>query len=358
MPDRPDLHPSDLDDRIRALVARAVADAPEAPKVEPTLSSPGTHRRSWIGGGITLAAAAAAIIAVATFVVDDDDRLVTTPATQPATIPSVAPSPWRTVTAGPDGIVVTEGGREVRRIDEPAARALLAPDGTIVFQRRAGYEPFSDPDETIPQMVQADGSIVPYTESVDGWYELHDIELVDGQQWLLVSMTAQAPNDSLTERATAIELSDFEPGEFGEVSLGQIGGDEFGTTRLHLARNGLVVGETSADVPGGLFAGNLLGSPPPPLEPPMPTLAALGLEGRTGDCALCPDLFTVTPDGSTVAWMEGQAIVLHDLASGEQRRLSSDAVGHMIDGTSRIDLDVALADDGTVVATLSYSDSV
>ena len=57
----------DLDDRIRELVARAVAEAPAPPVLDPAtvpLAEPAPdHRRWWIGGGATLLTAAALITA-------------------------------------------------------------------------------------------------------------------------------------------------------------------------------------------------------------------------------------------------------------------------------------------------------
>jgi len=273
-----------------------------------------------------------------------------------ATPPPASPAlPWRTVTAGPAGIVVAEDGKVVRDIDEPAERALLASDGTIVFQRRAGYDPFTAPDETIPQFVQPDDSVVPFAESANGWYELHDIEQIAGHGWMLLSETTQAANDSLTERASLIELDDF-----GVVDLGIIGGDEFGTSRLHLAENGVVVGTSGEETVNGLFARNAFDDlPETPTEPVVPTPADLGLEDRTGDCALCPNPFTITPDGTAVAWLEGQALVVHDIASGEQQRWSSDAFGHVLDGPDGsdrpVDLDVVRTADGTVLAVVNFA---
>ena len=115
----------DLDARIRTLVARAVADAPAAPDLEPVTHlegrrpRPDGHRGWWIGGGAALLAAAAAITTVV-LVADSDDRIstpsgttvppatTTPPTTVPApttvaSLPSTVPAPWSAASSSPEG---------------------------------------------------------------------------------------------------------------------------------------------------------------------------------------------------------------------------------------------------------------
>ena len=84
----------DLDDRIRELVALAVADAPAPPELDPAsvpLAEPAPgHRRWWIGGGAALLAAAAVITAFV--LVGDSDDSVSTPATDPTPAPTTTPA--------------------------------------------------------------------------------------------------------------------------------------------------------------------------------------------------------------------------------------------------------------------------
>ncbi len=158
--------PDDLDVRIRELVARAVADAPAAPELDPAVSpiEPAPSRRGWwIGGGAALLAAAAL---VATFVlVGPSDDTVTTPATNPATNPTTTvPAPTTSApvvvppttaapaapagqawiaTAGPAGVVLRDAaGTTVRTLDEPMAIALPLADGRVIVQRVS--DPFED----------------------------------------------------------------------------------------------------------------------------------------------------------------------------------------------------------------------
>jgi hypothetical protein len=143
-----------LDTRIRELVARAVADAPRPPDVDPSVI-PGSepkhdhHRAWWLGGGAAILAAASLITAL--ILVGDADDKVSTPGT-PA--PTVAPTPAPTappttpptsapagpttvpppavdadvfVTAGPDGVVEHRGGSlATSRPSRWSWRSLLA----------------------------------------------------------------------------------------------------------------------------------------------------------------------------------------------------------------------------------------
>ena len=185
----------DLDTRIRSLVARAVADAPAAPELDPATVLEGRchdrerdrHRGWWVGGGAALLAAAAAITTVV-LVADTDDRIstpadttlpavaTTVPPTAPATVvpPSTLPAqPDPTVpvvvprrrrrrprsppvtpivgedvaTAGPDGVVLRTGRRRpsCAGSTSPAAIALPVGDGRVVVElaRRTPTRPRS-----------------------------------------------------------------------------------------------------------------------------------------------------------------------------------------------------------------------
>ncbi len=148
----------DLDVRIRELVARAVADAPPAPELDPAVSftEPSTdHRRWWIGGGAAVLAAAAV---AATFVlVGPGEDSVTTPGTLPPTTPTDGATargprsrpPRRlppaviadragSLTAGPDGVVQHLVDETRTLTTEPMAIALDAGDGRIIVQRVDG----------------------------------------------------------------------------------------------------------------------------------------------------------------------------------------------------------------------------
>ena len=97
MSDTPTNGPTErhLDDRIRALVATAVADAPPAPDLDAArVTSPHRARRDrapWLIGGTALVGAAAAVVAA----------LVITTGPEDASIGPAAPSPASSTTWSP-----------------------------------------------------------------------------------------------------------------------------------------------------------------------------------------------------------------------------------------------------------------
>jgi hypothetical protein len=309
----------DLDTRIRNLVSRAVADAPPAPSIDPATSLESRrvrrddHRRGWwVGGGAALLAAAAAITTLV-LVADTDDR-ITTPAdttvptvpSEPSVpVPSVAPSttvPDRSaaavvLTAGFDG-VVEHRGETVRTLTTDAMNiALAAPDGRVVVQRFGGEGDVDEPLVLDP----TDGSttqLLDDPEYWDGLVRLHDIELVDGRQLLLYSVLGGTDRpDTDTERVFVVDLATAE-----RIQLLDTGASV--TDRLTMAPNGLVVGTLADDRGLSFLALAVPGSPA--ARQALPTAEQLGLQASYPGCDVdCPRMYTVAPDGETIAWIEG-----------------------------------------------------
>ena len=307
----------DLDVRIRELVARAVADAPAAPELDPAVSpiEPAPSRRGWwIGGGAALLAAAAL---VATFVlVGPSDDTVTVPATNPITNPTTtAPAPTTSApvvvapttaapaapvtqawiaTAGPAGVVLRDAaGTTVRTLDEPMAIALPLADGRVIVQRVS--DPSEDGDHT-PLVWGLDGSLEELLPGIEwsGPVTLHDVAIVDGVTTLLYSLTTdQDVPDQAREELTAVTLDGPESGRFTDIAV--IGGWESGTSRLHLSSNGLIVGQRSAEVSSGPLFLTVPGSSAERTVPDI-SPAWFDLQEWYPDCAeACPRLFTASP---------------------------------------------------------------
>jgi LppP/LprE lipoprotein len=341
MPDTRD--PRDLDRRIRDLVAHAIADAPAPPDLDPAtvpLAEPATpgHRRWWIGGGAAVLAAAALITAFV--LVGDSDKSVTTPATDPIPVPTTtagppaptttpppAPDAGRVLTAGPGGVFEHRGTASRRLTTEPMVTALEWGDGRVIVQRRSGDgagQGWTDAD-TAPLVLAEDGSLTPLFDTVDwdGGVVLHDIEVVDGRQLLLFSLQV-AMNVNPENADETLYVVDLETHIRTEVAAG-IGGWEFGTGRLHLATNGLIVGEGSS---GPTTEAVVLAVPGSPAEALLasPSSAPLGWEPST-DCADCQRAYTVAPDGRSVAWLEGDDLVtaeIDGLTAGPEQRYPLD----------------------------------
>ena len=220
------------------------------------------------------------------------------------TIPPPVSDPAAVLTAGPDGVVERRGDETRILTSEPMVIALDAGDGRIIVQRQAGNGAASGGDwsdaDTAPLVLGTDGTLTELfgTADWDGGVVLHDVEVVAGRRLLLFSLqrpqVAQEPNEDLY----VIDLDSQDRTLVAE----DIGGWEFGTRRLHLATNGLIVGEASGEANHWIAVYAVPGSP---AAAAVPTPAALGLEDSYSDCSDCPHTFSVAPDGETVAWVDG-----------------------------------------------------
>lgn len=313
------MNTDDLDTRIRALVCTAVADAPDAPTLSSTsgtMASVVPLRRTsrsgrWWWAGVAAGAAAAAVVAAVVWVGDEGERTIspatieaTTTAPAPGTTVPPSPDGYSVLTAGPDGVQWITATGTVVWTDEPMAAAVKAPDGSLIVQRKSGY-PGSVPHEmadTLPLRITGPG-VAPQSlfgeaaDPVAGWYTVHDAATVNGRPLLLVER--QGNQASGTESPAGVLFTfDLVTGAVVTV-VDQFAGWEQGSSRLHLAETGLVVGEFFDSATGSFVAVNVLG------DVGVPTAADFGLEPYYNDCADCPRRFTVSRDGSTLAWLDG-----------------------------------------------------
>ncbi len=314
-----------LDSRIRELVARAVADAPRPPEIDPSVlpeSEPkhDHHRGWWLGGGAAILAAAALITSL--LLVSGADDKVSTPATPPTVAPTPVPTtaapttvppvagPGAVLTAGPRGVVLHQGGERRTLTTEPMAIALDSGDGRVIVSRETG------PGARRPLVLGDDGSLAPlFDDSL--WPDdvrLHDIEVVDGRRLLLYGV--QTAMDDPVAADETLYVIDLETQERTLVAEG-ISGWEFGTGRLHLATTGLIVGEEYGGVSRGIFIDDV---PIPGQASALPTPDDLRLQESYSECGDCPRGFTVTSDGGTVAWIDRDELVVRGLDAEFEER--------------------------------------
>jgi hypothetical protein len=348
----PETH--DLDVRIRELVARAVAEAPSPPELDPVivpLAEPARdHRRWWFGGAATLLAAAALVVAFV--LVGNSDESVNTPATEPTVAPTTPGTPAPTtippttipptttttapppaagargvLTAGPDGVVEHLGAESRTLTAEAMVMALDAGDGRVIVQRQSGDgagQGWTDED-TVPLVLGDGGSLTPLFDTADwdGGVVLHDVEVVDGRRQLLFTLQV-AINVNPEAADETLYVVDLDTQDRIEVAAA-IGGWESGTGRLHLATNGLIVGEHGV---GATTEPLVLAVPGSPAEALLstPSSAPLGWE-PSSDCADCQRAYTIAPDGRSVAWLEGDELVtaeIDGLVAGPEQRYRLD----------------------------------
>lgn len=186
--------PHHLDERIRALVADAVAAAPEPPDLDAP-SSPiapvmPLRRRGWVPL-VTVAAAAAAVVLLAAVLVsrDTDQRIASVPTTATGGADVAAwPDEVAVLLASERGVerVVAEGGQPVVQrtaFDAPAALAIGLSDGSVVFQQAPELG-----DYGVIRLVRpsGDGATVANLASTT----LIDADIVDGRVRVLYGTPA------------------------------------------------------------------------------------------------------------------------------------------------------------------------
>ncbi|MEO5899502.1 MAG: hypothetical protein ABIR68_05135 [Ilumatobacteraceae bacterium] len=367
----PDL--TDLDRRIRELVARAVADAPPPPeigdplmvRIQPTLD----RRRWWVGGTAVVLAAAAAVV---TIVVVNDQPSKVTPATVPntvvtpgsSTVPDGSPPPPTVVittststalpatvvptsiptsastappttsaapttaaaTTVPQGPVaggptqaslVTSGPQGIRVIENQDAGRVLEQPAEIALLAPDGAVIFqtarstAEGDPGDPQIWHADGTVDPLLEPLapGQWYRLHDVATIGGITTVLYGVRTDGPAPA--DYSEALKALALDPAGHRTADLGEVNTWEGGYSRLSLSDGGTVIGTVGEQVTRGVFWAVVPGSPDVVTPPPVDT-------GVTStDCDGCPDSFAISRGGERIAWTEGDVLVVRDVATGQ-----------------------------------------
>ena len=330
-----------LDDAIRSLVSRAVADAPPAPVIDErttsdarvvrTIGSAPSARDRWIVGGVAALTTAAAVIAIALVARPDSAEApapatlpsATVPITVPTTVPAgttpvpattdpgvatgtAPPTPAPTappstiaappdlteviVVAGDDGIQVDTGASLTDTpMNRPVQVALRAGDGVVYFQLRG--EPLiqtNTPDVGLGQ--------VDLPADFPGEAILHDAAVVDGEVVLLVEST---PGNCVGPDGCVGSVWAVWPDRGEGVMLDEQNVWEAAWSRLSLADTGVTVGMFSAEVSVSPWSRVLPGVTATPFDP-----TTVGLDEAYSDCSTCPTALTIDRSGRFVGWID------------------------------------------------------
>ena len=368
-----------IDDRIRDLLGRAVADAPPPPDLgEPTVASnpaPGDgsrDRNRWLLGGVTGLSVAAALVALVLFARPDDLAEPVVPATLSSTTavpnpdtthsttpgtaaerspasssdstststspstttsttsttgpaPAVPPLGRVTVAAGPNGVNVTGAeGVEATVTSEPMTIAF-ADRGGRVFMQRSDETRNPAADTTILVMDPAVGSVGPLRlpDELSGALRLHGVADIEDLTVLLVETSpGNCANFENCDGALWAYLVD----EGTATELDRMSVWEAGWSRLHVTESGSIVGTISSEASSGLYSASLTGDRP--VDP-----VTVGLEQTYYDCSTCPSAFSVDPDGTHLAWLE------YDIETFQHTLVVSAIDGSMSSRTLLVDPD-------------------
>lgn len=227
--------------------------------------------------------------------------------TTTTTIPIAgAPLTSTLLTAGPDGVYLVDPNGKTRVVDGSYERAFPLTSGSYLVQPES--DSAADPADTTIYLVQPGAvpkAVITPESGVDEWLTLHDVIRRGGDWFALVSArTGTGPEDT----TISIRLVGVTTGS--EISFGEIDGWETRLGRLSIG-NGNVVGEirgTSGHSP--LFLA-LDGA-----EPLDPT--PLGLADTYDECDVCPRAFAIDEGGQRLAWVEGDVVVVIDIATADR----------------------------------------
>ena len=255
------------------------------------------------------------------------------PQPQPTTTvadPSGWPSGFTLTVAASDGVrIVGPNGANTLVVQQPVDIALPVP-GTddFVVQSRSG-RPGPSEDTEIWRVGEG-GAVLLIAPPPGVFLRLHDVRVVAGNPVVLYSADVGDNPENQSE-----VLAQYRLGDGSVVDLGQIGGWEAGTSRLKLG-GVTAVGEFYAEASRGLLSVREDGTT---IDP-----TSLGLEESYVDCSDCPRLYTITPNGQRLAWLDGNSLVVVDLGTGAEVQRA----GVPGDVAASVD-DIALSDNIAVL---------
>jgi len=211
------------------------------------------------------------------------------------------------VTSGPDGVWRVVNGEAEQLTTEEMSMALQLPDGSVVMQRISGWTFDGDQTDTT-LLVWRFGELNELFpgEALDGWVRLYDVAMVNGEMTVLYAVEQEAQFPPVLVESVLVTRS-LETWETAIIDA-EFGGWEQGYSRMHLAENGLIVGEYYQLVMRQFVSYSMPGGEPV-------TAARFGLESAYTDCSDCPRLYTVSRDGATLAWLDGTTLIRVALAA-------------------------------------------
>ncbi len=331
-------------------------DIPQPPPPSPLIPPPPDRRWWWIGGGIA-AALIVVIVLVLALAGGDDDTSVTTgttdsvpafsvattvatttapttaaptteaPTTAPSTVPpttaaettvaettstTVAERPVSVLVAGETGIVEITGGQRTVLAGDRASVAVEL-DGTVYFQTSsARVSPEGDGPDTAIHWIDPSGVKTLLTPAQGESLVLHDGAIAaDGHPKLLYSIwRGYGPPAEGNDDPESEQLYLYDVTTASSTVLGEIGGWEYGTSRLTLAAD-IVVGTWSAEASHGLLLYDHAG-----VDRSDP--AKYSLDSEYFDCNDCPLAFGTDALGGRLAWVDNGRLIVVDRASAAQ----------------------------------------
>jgi hypothetical protein len=227
------------------------------------------------------------------------------------------------VVASSDGVYLETSAGTTRIVDGAFDVVLAVGDGTYLVQAESGRD--FDPLATSVRRVSPGGVPSPILEpsdDVDEWFTLHDVTIRNGSFTALLSVATGNSGGEATEEIVLVALDtrerrtvlrrDASRSTISHLSLGddfvvgevvEQGSDGRTTNRPLFLR--------ITDGPDGTIDSTVVGSTP------------FGVADSYTGCFVCPRVFTVDEAGERMGWVEGDLLVVIDVASTQRLLLVS-----------------------------------
>ncbi len=227
------------------------------------------------------------------------------------------------VVASSDGVYLETSAGTTRIVDGAFDVVLAVGDGTYLVQAESGRD--FDPLATSVRRVSPGGVPSPILEpsdDVDEWFTLHDVTIRNGSFTALLSVATGNSGGEATEEIVLVALDtrerrtvlrrDASRSTISHLSLGddfvvgevvEQGSDGRVTNRPLLLR--------ITEGPDGTIDSTVVGSTP------------FGVADSYTGCFVCPRVFAIDEAGERMGWVEGDLLVVIDVASTQRLLLVS-----------------------------------
>lgn len=234
------------------------------------------------------------------------------------TVPAESSIGTPIVVASTDGVFLEASAGTTRVFDGTFDVVIPVGDGTYLAQARAGRD--ADPLDTSILRISPGNApvrLLEPTEGVDEWFTLHDVGVRNGTFTALVTVATGTLSDDSVEEIVLLPLDSSE-------RRSVFTRDAWRSTITHLTLgDGIVVGDivdesSPADVGNRPLLLEILDSPDGAItsEPIAPT--PFGLADSYSECFVCPRVFGVDTSGERLGWVEGDLLVIVDIASKQR----------------------------------------
>lgn len=255
---------------------------------------------------------------------DVDDAPIATAGSTPdsndttTTLPAESSIGTPIVVASTEGVFLEASAGTTRVFDGTFDVVLPVGDGTYLAQARSGRD--ADPLDTSILRISVGNApirVLEPTEGVDEWFTLHDVGVRNGSFTALVTVATGTLSDDSVEEIVLLPLDTRERRTVFTR-------DAWRSTIAHLTfGDGIVVGDvidesSPTDVGNRPLLLGILDSPDGTITAEAIAPAPFGLADSYSECFVCPRVFGVDTSGERLGWVEGDLLVVVDIASKQR----------------------------------------